>query len=115
MGNLLSSIWHFISRNPLATVILLLLIVAAPGVLGFLAVFILIMILLGAIPLLSVFWKVRNAQQTFRDNAADGKIHNDWGGFTNRKDGKVTIVGNPKASKRVKDDVGEYIDYKEIK
>lgn len=108
-----------IRRNPLTFVVLLLLMMAAPWLFGVIALVFVVMALVVLFSWLSIIWRVRDAQrQMERDfDEADGNRHRN-GNYRRRsgtKEGDVTVVATEPSRKRVNDDVGEYVDFKEVK
>lgn len=101
-----------IRRNPLTFVVLLLLMLAAPWLFGVIALIFVAMALVVLFSWLSIIWRVRDAQrQMERDfDEAGGNRHRNG-----TKEGDVTVVATEPSRKRVNDDVGEYVDFKEVK
>lgn len=108
-----------IRRNPLTFVVLLLLMLAAPWLFGVIALVFAAMALVVLFSWLSIIWRVRDAQrQMERDfDEAGGNRHRTTGNYRrdNTKEGDVTVVATEPSRKRVNDDVGEYVDFKEVK
>ncbi len=108
-----------IRRNPLTFVVLLLLMLAAPWLFGVIALVFVAMALVVLFSWLSIIWRVRDAQrQMERDfDEAGGNRHRTTGNYrrSNTKEGDVTVVATEPSRKRVNDDVGEYVDFKEVK
>lgn len=107
-----------IRRNPLTFVVLLLLMLAVPWLFGVIALVFVAMALVVLFSWLSIIWRVRDAQrQMERDfDEAGGNRHRNGNYRRNgTKEGDVTVVATEPSRKRVNDDVGEYVDFKEVK
>lgn len=102
-------------RNPLTTVLLIMLIVAAPGVLGVFAIVLFIPLIVAIIGVVILLFRVRKIQKQMSGNGG-GNTHNsqDGGRGKSSKSGKVTLHIPPQ-EQRVNDDVGEYVPFKEVK
>lgn len=110
--NLISSI----RRNPLTFVVLLALMVAAPWLFGIIALIFVAMALVVLFSWLSIIWRVRDAQRRM-ESEFDNSGRNRRQDFrrNDTKEGDVTVVETEPSRKRVNDDVGEYVDFKEVK
>lgn len=107
-----------IRRNPLTFVVLLLLMLAAPWLFGVIALVFVAMALVVLFSWLSIIWRVRDAQrQMERDFDEAGRNRHKNGNYrrSGTKEGDVTVVATEPSRKRVNDDVGEYVDFKEVK
>ncbi len=122
---MIDSIINFIQRNPLTTVILVMLLVFAPStfgiVLGVIAVAILCLL---AIPLF-LLWRLRRAGKRMEQEASQGQ----QGGYTYTRqsysqqyeqsrssEGDVKVYStDSQPQKRVSDSVGDYVDFEEVK
>ena len=113
-------LWSFIKNNILAIVLVITaLVIAGPWALIFVApIVILFLIVLG------IVWRIRRAQQQMFEEArrqAEGQhreqqSQRQWWRKKNSNEGEVTVVQtSDSAEPRVSDDVGEYVDFKEIK
>ncbi len=107
-----NELWALIRRNIFVVVLLVTLAVAAPWTL----VFIIPLALISLAPIL-LLWRVRKAQKDmFGGQArADDAQHQGFGHRKQKEEGKVTVVQAEPTEQRVSDDVGEYVDFKEIK
>ena len=104
-------------RNIFAIVLIVTLVVAAPWSLIFVlpvAIFFLV--------LLVVIWRVRRQQQKMFDEARrqageqyQQQSQHSWWRRAHKSEGEVTVVQTEQPEQRVSDDVGEYVDFKEIK
>lgn len=116
----LGDIWNFIKRNFFAIVLVVTLAVAAPWTLVILLPVVVLAILI-AIPL----WRIRRQQQELYDEMRrkaseqqqqhQQQSQRSWWHRTNKSEGEVTIVQTEPTEQRVSDDVGEYVDFKEVK
>lgn len=111
-ANLISGI----RRNPLTFVVLLALMIAAPWLFSVIALIFVAMAIVVLFSWLSIIWRVRDAQRRMerefdnaRQNSRSGYRRNDT------KEGDVTVVATEPSRKKVNDDVGEYVDFKEVK
>lgn len=105
-----------IRRNPLTFVLMLALMVAAPWLFGVIAIVFVAMALVILFSWLSIVWRVRDTQRRMDrefDNARQNRRRNYSRSGT--KEGDVTVVKTEQSRKRVNDDVGEYVDFKEVK
>ena len=103
-----SYIWEFVKRNLLTIVIMAVVAAAFPWTLIFI-----IPIAIVVIRLQMAIWKV---QSNFQKNYQQQTHSN--GGHTSarsKEEGEVTVVRTEQTAQRVNDEVGEYVDFKEIK
>lgn len=113
-----------IQRNLLTIIILLLLIVFAPGVFRILAIILLAGVLfIMAIPLI-LTWRMRRfarrMEEQMRQGGFQGRFDTRGGGFSGGgngfgREGDVKVRVGGKRDKRVSDNVGDYVDFEEIK
>lgn len=112
-----------IQRNLLTIIILLLLIVFAPGVFRILAIILLAGVLfIMAIPLI-LTWRMRRfarrMEEQMRQGGFQGGFDTRGGGFGggngSGREGDVKVRVGGKRDKRVSDNVGDYVDFEEIK
>lgn len=111
-------------RNLLTIIILLLLIVFAPGVFRILAIILLAGVLfIMAIPLI-LAWRMRRfarrMEEQMRQGGFQGGFDTRGGGFGgggngSGREGDVKVRVGGKRDKRVSDNVGDYVDFEEIK
>ena len=107
-------LWSFIQSNLLTIVLTITILVAAPQILGIFALIIALPICAGIVLYLLFAWrmyKVRKQMEEQFRNATGGQRPQQE---RTKSDGDVTIIV-PEQDKRVNDDVGEYVDFKEIK
>ena len=118
MKTVFSTLWEVIQRNPLTTLFIIMLAVAAPGVLGFFALILIIPLLIAVIGWFAVMYRVRKVQKDMEDQLnnhrqrTSGTGQSGSSGGRASQDGKVTIHV-PHHEPKVSDDVGEYVDFKE--
>ena len=119
MKTVFSTLWEVIQRNPLTTLFIIMLAVAAPGVLGFFALILIIPLLIAVIGWFAVMYRVRKVQKSMDDQLRDhqrrtaGANPSSSSSRTHTsQDGKVTLHV-PHHEPKVSDDVGEYVDFKE--
>lgn len=115
----LGQIWEFIKRNIFFLVLAAVLVVAAPWTLIFVVPILIIMLL----PVI-LMWRVGRAQKKMNDEfsrqAGDGHEgqqtqQQSWRRGGSKSEGDVTVVQTEPTEQRVSDDVGEYVDFKEVK
>lgn len=110
----------FVSRNPLTTVIIVMLLVFAPSVFGaiFIGLLVLLLLLL-AVPLFMLF-RLRRASRQMEDEARRTSQQSYSEQYYNRKsnnqEGEVKVhPTTQQPTKRVNDDVGDYVEFEEVK
>ncbi|MBE6174521.1 MAG: DUF4834 family protein [Rikenellaceae bacterium] len=109
---MLNFLWEFIKRNIFAIVLVVTLLVAMPWLGYIIAVPLIFMVVLGAM----VSWRLYKLQSRMRDEA--NRQRQQYGGGAtrggSRKEGEVTIVRTEPTEQKVNDNVGEYVDFKEV-
>lgn len=119
------SIINYIQRNPLTTIIIVMLMVFAPSFFGALLVGVaVVVLLLLAVPLF-MFFRMRRmsrrVEEQMRDNARGFyNQHTSAGGGqwsrSGAQEGRVSVhPTSEQPQKRVSDDVGDYVDFEEVK
>lgn len=118
------SIINYIQRNPLTTIIIVMLLVFAPSAFGVLIIGIVIaVLLLLAVPLFMLF-RLRRMSRKSEQQARQGSQQGGFYTYTNSSrqsnvrssEGEVRVhstSGQPQ--KRVNDNVGDYVDFEEVK
>ncbi|MBO7221099.1 MAG: DUF4834 family protein [Alistipes sp.] len=110
----LEELWTFIKRNIFAIVLAVTVMVAVPWTIIFIlpvaAIFILFLV---------VTWRLRKASKQMYEEAqrqagSQQQTRNSWRRKT-KEEGEVTVVQTEQTEQRVNDEVGEYVDFKEIK
>ncbi len=113
--NILNTLLDIIRKNPLTTVLVIMLIVAAPGLLGAFALLLLVPIIILVVGAAIMLVRLRKVQRDMNKSMHDTQSR---GAYTNtnpggsKPEGKVT-VHIPHQEPKVSDDVGEYVDFKE--
>lgn len=102
-----SYFWEFVKRNILTIVIMAVIAVVMPWTLFFIIPFVLI-----TLRLQMAVWKVRHKYHNAQQSASESNYSGNQG---KGKDGEVRIVQTEQTEQRVNNDVGEYVDFKEIK
>lgn len=110
----LNELLRFVKHNIFVIVLAVTLVIAMPWTLIF-------VIPIAAVALLPLFikWRIYRAQKQMFDNMQNPS-GNPFGGESQRTrkrkgDGEVTVVKTEQSEPRVNDEVGEYVDFKEIK
>ena len=118
------SIINFIQRNPLTTIIFVMLLVFAPSAFGVLVIGVaVVVLLLLAVPLFMLF-RLRRLSRKSEQQARQGGQQGGFYTYTNSStgsnarssEGEVRVhstSGQPQ--KRVNDNVGDYVDFEEVK
>ena len=121
------SIINYIQRNPLTTIIIVMLMVFAPSAFGALLVGIAVaVLLLLAVPIYMLFRvrrMSRKMEEQMRDKTRAGGFYNQHRSDTNSQwsqrraqEGRVRVHStSEQPQKRVSDDVGDYVDFEEVK
>ncbi|MBQ7951683.1 MAG: hypothetical protein IJ286_01045 [Alistipes sp.] len=104
-----SNLFDIIRRNPFTTVLVVMLIIAAPQFFGLIALLMIVPILILAIGTAVMLHRLRNVQKNMHEPNSGGTQANPGGA---KPEGKVT-VHIPRQEPKVSDDVGEYVDFKE--
>ncbi|MBR2352663.1 MAG: DUF4834 family protein [Alistipes sp.] len=110
------SIFQFISDNLLTILIVAIVIVAAPQLFGVLALFLIVPVI--SLLLLQIWfrWRMHKFNQRMEDAMNDAQQRRPYNSpHEKRSEGSITIDTSEHPDRRVSDNVGEYIDFKEIK
>ena len=110
----LNELWRFVKHNIFVIVLAVTLVIALPWTL----IFVIPIAIISLLPLL-IKWRIYRAQKQMFDNMQNPS-GNPFGGESQRtrrrkSDGEVTVVKTEHSEPRVNDEVGEYVDFKEIK
>ena len=117
---IIDSIVEWIKRNPLTCILLVMIAVFAPSLFG--AIFIgiaIVALLLLALPIYGLFKLHRMSKNMEQEARQQG-----FGGFNThqntssrpKNEGEVKVYATAEANeKRVNDEVGEYVDFEEVK
>lgn len=118
LSAIIDSFFGFISRNPLTTIIIVMLLVFAPSFFGALLIGVVVLaLILLAIPLFMLF-RLRRASRNFQEQARH-ESHQSYSqqGYSQAKsEGDVKVHATPQQpQKRVNDNVGDYVEFEEVK
>ena len=120
---MIDSIINYIQRNPLTTIIIVMLIVFAPSAFGALLVGVaVVLLLLLAIPIYMLY-RVRRMSRKMEDQARGQSQQRGFYGRTNTQsdygrsaEGEVRVhTTSEHPQKRVNENVGDYVDFEEVK
>ena len=99
-------LWEFLKSNILTIVIVAVVVAAFPWTLIFI-----LPIAIIALPIAMSVWRLRRRfQDVYQDSTNDTQTKS-----RKSRRGDVTIIQTEQTEQRVNDDVGEYVDFKEIK
>lgn len=105
-------LWEFIKRNLFAIVIIATLLVAMPW-LGYIFIIPVVFVLILGIV---ISWKLYRLRNQIIDEAQRQQGEQQrWQRTRHREEGEVTVVQTEQSEQKVNDEVGEYVDFKEIK
>ena len=120
---MIDSIINYIQRNPLTTIIIVMLIVFAPSAFGALLVGVaVVLLLLLAIPIYMLY-RVRRMSRKMEDQTRGQSRQRGFYGRTNTQsdydrsaEGEVRVhTTSEQPQKRVNENVGDYVDFEEVK
>ncbi|MBQ3212262.1 MAG: DUF4834 family protein [Alistipes sp.] len=117
---IIDSIVGFVSRNPLTTIIIVMLLVFAPSVFGVLFIGVIVLLLLTlAIPAF-LLYRLRRASRDMekeaRRTSRQGGSGQYYGHQETKQEGEVKVHSTTQQPpKRVNDNVGDYVDFEEVK
>ena len=120
---MIDSIINYIQRNPLTTIIIVMLIVFAPSAFGALLVGVaVVLLLLLAIPIYMLY-RVRRMSRKMEDQTRGRSQQRGFYGRTNTQsdygrsaEGEVRVhTTSEQPQKRVNENVGDYVDFEEVK
>lgn len=123
LSAIIDSFLGFVSRNPLTTIIIVMLLVFAPSVFGVLFIGVIILLLLTlAIPAFLLF-RLRRASRNFQEQARhesqqsySQRKYNQQGYSQPKSEGDVKVhATTQQPQKRVNDNVGDYVEFEEVK
>ncbi len=113
----MNTIWNFIKQNIFTIILIVTLVVAMPW-LGYLFLIPLILVVVvGAM----LAWKVHKLRSQIVDETQRQRGNQQeqqqswWSRSHSRNEGEVTVVQTEPTEQRVNDEVGEYVDFKEVK
>ena len=118
LSAIIDSFFGFISRNPLTTIIIVMLLVFAPSFFGALLIGVVVLaLILLAIPLFMLF-RLRRASRNFQEQARhesqQSYSQQSYSQAKNEGDVKVHAT-TQQPQKRVNDNVGDYVEFEEVK
>ena len=115
---IIDSFLGFISRNPLTTIIIVMLLVFAPSFFGALLIGVVVLVLiLLAIPLFMLF-RLRRASRNFQEQARheSQQSYSQQSYSQTKNEGDVKVhATTQQPQKRVNDNVGDYVEFEEVK
>ena len=123
LSAIIDSFLGFVSRNPLTTIIIVMLLVFAPSVFGVLFIGVIVLLLLTlAIPAFLLF-RLRRASRNFQEQARHESQQNysqreytQQGYSQPKSEGDVKVhATTQQPQKRVNDNVGDYVEFEEVK
>ena len=123
LSAIIDSFLGFVSRNPLTTIIIVMLLVFAPSVFGVLFIGVIALLLLTlAIPAFLLF-RLRRASRNFQEQARhesqqsySQREYTQQGYSQPKSEGDVKVhATTQQPQKRVNDNVGDYVEFEEVK
>lgn len=123
LSAIIDSFLGFVSRNPLTTIIIVMLLVFAPSVFGVLFIGVIVLLLLTlAIPAFLLF-RLRRASRNFQEQTRhesqqsySQREYNQQGYSQPKSEGDVKVhATTQQPQKRVNDNVGDYVEFEEVK
>ena len=123
LSAIIDSFLGFVSRNPLTTIIIVMLLVFAPSFFGALLIGVVVLVLiLLAIPLFMLF-RLRRASRNFQEQARhesqqsySQREYTQQGYSQPKSEGDVKVhATTQQPQKRVNDNVGDYVEFEEVK
>ena len=123
LSAIIDSFLGFVNRNPLTTIIIVMLLVFAPSFFGALLIGVVVLVLiLLAIPLFMLF-RLRRASRNFQEQARhesqqsySQRKYNQQGYSQPKSEGDVKVhATTQQPQKRVNDNVGDYVEFEEVK
>ena len=123
LSAILGSFLGFVRRNPLTTIIIVMLLVFAPSFFGALLIGVVVLaLILLAIPLFMLF-RLRRASRNFQEQARhesqqsySRRKYNQQGYSQPKSEGDVKVhATTQQPQKRVNDNVGDYVEFEEVK
>ena len=118
LSAIIDSFLGFVSRNPLTTIIIVMLLVFAPSFFGALLIGVVVLaLILLAIPLFMLF-RLRRASRNFQEQARheSQQSYSQQGYSQPKSEGDVKVhATTQQPQKRVNDNVGDYVEFEEVK
>lgn len=118
LSAIIDSFLGFVSRNPLTTIIIVMLLVFAPSFFGALLIGVVVLaLILLAIPLFMLF-RLRRASRNFQEQARheSQQSYSQQSYSQPKSEGDVKVhATTQQPQKRVNDNVGDYVEFEEVK
>lgn len=123
LSAIIDSFLGFVSRNPLTTIIIVMLLVFAPSFFGALLIGVVVLaLILLAIPLFMLF-RLRRASRNFQEQTRhesqqsySQREYTQQGYSQPKSEGDVKVhATTQQPQKRVNDNVGDYVEFEEVK
>ena len=123
LSAIIDSFLGFVSRNPLTTIIIVMLLVFAPSLFGALLIGVVVLaLILLAIPLFMLF-RLRRASRNFQEQTRhesqqrySQREYTQQGYSQPKSEGDVKVhATTQQPQKRVNDNVGDYVEFEEVK
>ena len=118
LSAIIDSFLGFVSRNPLTTIIIVMLLVFAPSFFGALLIGVVVLaLILLVIPLFMLF-RLRRASRNFQEQARheSQQSYSQQGYSQPKSEGDVKVhATTQQPPKRVNDNVGDYVEFEEVK
>ena len=118
LSAIIDSFLGFVSRNPLTTIIIVMLLVFAPSFFGALLIGIVVLaLILLAIPLFMLF-RLRRASRNFQEQTRheSQQSYSQQSYSQPKSEGDVKVhATTQQPQKRVNDNVGDYVEFEEVK
>ncbi|MBQ3260186.1 MAG: DUF4834 family protein [Alistipes sp.] len=118
LTKLLDSIVDFVKRMPLFVIVVLAIAIVAPSLLGYMFYALLALVVLAVLSFAIFAWRLRRVQRDMHEQFRRAGEQAGYRQYRRRSgnEGDVSIHATPAMpEKRVSDDVGEYVDFKEEK
>ena len=116
---IIESIIQFVKENPLTTLFIVMLVAFAPSLMGGLLIGLLILVgLLLLIPIIALFRLHRISRRMEREARSQQQQYTrtDFTNHHQSREGEVNVyTTSDRPQKRVNDDVGDYVDFEEVK
>lgn len=116
---IIESIIQFVKENPLTTLFIVMLVAFAPSLMGGLLIGLLILVgLLLLIPIIALFRLHRISRRMEREARSQQQQYTrtDFTNHQQSREGEVNVyTTSDRPQKRVNDDVGDYVDFEEVK
>lgn len=106
-------IWNFIKRNIFSIILIVTLLVAMPWLGYIIAIPILFILIFGLI----LAWRVYRLRQAMNEELRrqQGGYNQRGGARAEQREGEIRVVQTEPTEQKISDDVGEYVDFKEVK